>query len=102
MAITTVIAATTAAISDKSPRYNANGSGEVSMSAFGLAGAETITPYMGGGATWQAIFDTSGTQVKLTATKPQLSLPAGFIYAFDKDATVAAVELMVARTYDED
>lgn len=102
MSAVTVIAATTAAISDKSPRFTANGEGEISMSAFGLAGAETITPYMGGGATWQAIYDSSGTQVKLTATKPQLTLPAGFPYAFDKDATAAAVALIVARTDSED
>lgn len=102
MTATTVIAATTSAISDKSPRYNANGAGEISLSAFGLAGAETITPYVGGGATWQAIYDSSGTQVKLTATKPQLTLPAGFPYAFDKDATAGAVSLVVARTVSED
>lgn len=102
MAVETVIAATTAAISDKSPRYNANGSGEVSFNATGLATTETITPYTGGGATWQAVYDSAGAQVKLTATKPQLTLPAGFIYAFDKDATAASVSLMAARTYDTD
>lgn len=101
MPITTVILATTSAISDKTPRYDANGSGEISMSAFGLQGAETITPYMGGGANWQPIYDSQGVQVKLTATKPQLTLPAGFIYAFDKDATSAAVELAVSRSYDD-
>lgn len=102
MAIETVIAATTSAISDKSPRYNANGSGEINCIAVGLATTETITPYVGGGATWQAIFDSAGAQVKLTATKPQLTLPAGPIYAFDKDATAAAVALEVTRTYDVD
>lgn len=99
MASIPVIAATTSAIADKSPRYHANGSGEISMTAIGLATTETITPYIGGGASWQAIFDSSGVQVKLTATKPQLSLPAGHIYAFDKDATAAPVSLHVARTY---
>lgn len=99
---TTVIAATTAAISDKSPRFNANGQGEISMTAIGLATTETITPYVGGGATWQPIYDSAGEQVKLTATKPQLSLPAGFLYAFDKSATAAAVALLVARTYTDD
>lgn len=99
MSTTTVIAATTSAISDKSPRYHANGSGEVSFSATGLAGAETITPYVGGGATWQAVYDSTGTQVKLTATKPQITLPAGLPYAFDKDATAAAVSLHAGRTY---
>lgn len=102
MAITTVIAATTSAISDKSPRFDANGAGEVSMVAVGLATTETITPYIGGGATWQPIYDSAGTQVKLTATKPQLSMPAGFIYAFDKDATAAAVALFVSRSFEEE
>lgn len=98
---TTVIAATTAAISDKTPRFHANGSGEVSLTAIGLATTETITPYVGGGATWQAIFDSTGTQVKLTATKPQVTLPAGFIYAFDKDATAGATSLHAARDYPQ-
>jgi len=102
VSLTTVIAATTSAISDKSPRFNANGQGEISMSAVGLATTETITPYAGGGATWQPIFDSAGVQVKLTATKPQLSLPAGFIYAFDKDATASPVALLVARTFTDD
>lgn len=96
---TTVIKAQTTAIADKSPVYHANGSGEVSFTAVGLAGAETITPYVGGGATWQPIYDSAGVQVKLTATKPQLSLPASLPYAFDKDTTVAAVSLHAGRTY---
>lgn len=93
----TIIAATTAAIADKSQRFHANGPGEASFTAIGLAGAETITPYVGGGATWQAVYDSAGAQVVLTATKPQVTLPAGFIYAFDKSATAAAVQLLGAR-----
>lgn len=102
MAAVMIIAPTTSAISDKSPRFNANGSGDVSFSATGLATTETITPYVGGAATWQPIYDSSGTQVKLTATKPQLTLPAGFPYAFDKDATAGAVSLYAARSVEDD
>jgi hypothetical protein len=93
---TTVIAATTSAISDKSPRYHANGGQDVIAHATGLAGAETITPYIGGGSGWTAIFDSTGTQVKLTATKPQLVLAAGALYAFDKDATAGATSLQIS------
>lgn len=99
MATTTVIAATTSAISNKSPRYHANGAGEVAFTATGLATTETITPYVGGGAAWTAVFDASGTQLKLTATKPQLTLPGGCIYAFDKDATAGAVSLEASHNY---
>lgn len=96
---TQVIAATTAAISDKSPRYHANGSGEISFTATGLATTETMTPYVGGGNTWTPLFDSTGTQIKLTATKPQLTLPSGCIYAFDKDATAGAASLEASHNY---
>lgn len=96
---TTVIKATTLAISDKSPRYHANGSGEISFTATGLATTETITPYVGGGAAWTPVFDSAGAQVKLTATKPQLTLPAGCVYAFDKDVTAGAVSLEANHNY---
>lgn len=98
MSTTTVIAATTSAIADKSPRYHANAGRDVVASATGLAGAETITPYIGGGSGWTALFDSTGTQVKLTATKPQMVLAAGAIYAFDKDATAAATSLQVSSS----
>lgn len=99
---TLVIAATTSAISDKSARFHANGSGDVSMTAIGLADAETITPYIGGGAEWQEVYDGAGEQVVLTATKPQLTLPAGFLYAFDKSVTAGAVSLIVTRSYEDE
>lgn len=99
MATETIIAATTGAISNKTPRYHATGNGSVSFTATGLATTETITPYVGGGAGWTALFDSSGTQIKLTATKPQLVLPAGCIYAFDKDATAGATSLEASRNY---
>ena len=56
---------------------------------------------MGGGAAWTALFDSSGNQLKLTATKPQLVLPAGCIYAFDKDATAGAASLEASRNYQD-
>ncbi len=99
MATITVIAATEDAISDKTPRYHANGSGEVVFSATDLIGAETITPYIGGASSWTALYDSEGVQLKLTATKPQLVLPAGPIYAFDKSATENAASLEASHNY---
>lgn len=91
-----VIAPTQDAISDKSMRIMANGNGNVILSASGLAGAETMTPYIGGSNGWTAIYDAAGDQIKLTATKPQLTLPCGAIYAIDKDATAADAGLDAA------
>jgi hypothetical protein len=96
MSTTTVINATTSAISDKSPRYHANGGRDVIAHATGLATTETITPYIGGSAGWTALFDSNGTQIKLTATKPQMVLASGAIYAFDKDATAGAASLQIS------
>lgn len=98
MSTSTVIAATTAAIADKSPRYHANAGRDVIAHATGLAGAETITPYIGGGAGWTALFDSTGAQIKLTATKPQMVLAGGALYAFDKDATAGATSLQISSS----
>lgn len=91
MATTTVIAATTA--SKTKVTYTASPEGDVSFTASGLATTETITPYVGGSNGWTALYDSSGTQLKLTATKPQLTLAGGLPYAFDKDATAGATSL---------
>lgn len=92
MATETVIAAQTTAVTKA--KYNASAHvSEVSFTATGLATTETITPYVGGGAAWTPLYDSSGTQIKLTATKPQLVLPGGAHYAFDKDVTNGAASL---------
>lgn len=96
-----VIAPQTGAIADKSKRVNVNAGQEVQLTASGLATTETMTPYVGGpNGAWTAIFDSSGAQVKLTATKPQLSLPGGCHYAIDKDATAGAAGLDASITYN--
>lgn len=100
MSTTTVIAATQAAIADKSRRYHATGTGEVTFMAVGLAGAEEIDIFVGGGSAWVVATDSAGAAIKLTATEPQATLPAGgIIYALDKDATVANTEVLAARNY---
>lgn len=85
----TVIAPTQDAISDKSMRINANGNGNLILYASGLAGVEEMVPYVGGSNGWTPIYDAAGDQIKLTATKPQATLPCGAHYAIDKTATAA-------------
>lgn len=100
MATTTVIAATTAAISTKAPRYHATHAGEVTFSATGLGVGETITPFIGGGATWTQVRDSDGVAVTISDTKPQLTLPAGgCLYAFDKTSSSGAVSLEANPNY---
>lgn len=99
MATTTIIAATTAAISNKTPRYHAQHGGEVSFTATGLGAGETITPFVGGGATWTQVRDEAGAAVVISDTKPQLTLPAGCLYAFDKTSTAGAVSLEASPNY---
>lgn len=99
MASTQLIAPTTAATTNKSVKYMASAH-DVCFTAVGLAGAETIVPYVGGPSGWTALFDSTGTQIKLTATKPQLVLPGGGShYAFDKDATAGAAGLDVTAVH---
>ena len=56
---------------------------DVSFMASGLAGAETITPFVGGSNGWTPMYDDAGDQILLTATKPQLRTRPGIQYAFD-------------------
>lgn len=89
----TVIVPQTAAISDKSRRVMANGSGDVICMSNGLAGAETISVFVESGGAWTAVFDSAGVALTMTATRPQISLPGGAHYAFDKSATSGAAGL---------
>lgn len=99
MAMIPVIAPTTAAISNKSARFMA-ADGELVVTASGLAGAETVTPYVGGpNGAWTQVSDASGFTT-LTATKPQMTLPGGFHYAFDKSSSGANVGVDVAMSYN--
>lgn len=99
MAVTTVIKATTAAVLTGSEvKYNTHGLVETcAFLAKGLAGAEKITPLIGGSNGWQAIFE-DGVQVFLTATSPQISVLPGGHYGFIKDATAAAASLDALTT----
>lgn len=92
---TAVIAATTAAVSNQTP-YDAGPHSEVSFLAYGLAGAETITPYVATSGGWVQLYDSSGTAITMTATKPQLVLPGGPRYGFTKSATAGAAGLDAA------
>lgn len=93
---TMVIAPQTAAATKV--KYQA-GEGDVSFLASGLATTETMTPYVGGSNGWTPLYDSTGTQLKLTATKPQLVLPGNCHYAFDKDATAGAAALDAVQAW---
>jgi hypothetical protein len=100
VAVETIIAAQTGAAT-KTKYMAGNKTSKVSFTATNLATTETITPYVGGGAGWTPLYDSSGTQLKLTATKPQLELPGGCHYAFDKDATAGAASLEASPVYEQ-
>lgn len=97
MASTTVIAATTAAVSTQA-KFHAHGLVEsIAVIAFGLAGNEKVYIWVGTGAGWVALFEND-SQVTLTATSPQLSLLPGLHYGFTKDASSAPVSVEVMST----
>lgn len=97
MANTTVIAATTSAVSTKAT-FNAHGLVEsIAVIAFGLAGGEKVYIWVGTGSGWVALYEND-VQVTLTATSPQASLLPGLHYGFTKDATVAAASVDVMST----
>lgn len=81
-ATVTIINATTAAVADKQT-IDARWYESVVFAAPGLAGAEEVDIYIGGGAAW-------GVAGKLTASAQTLTLP-GAMYGIAKDATVASV-----------
>ena len=92
MATITVINPTTATAT-KVPFNTDSYREDVAFHASGLAGAETITPYVGGSAGWTGLYDEAGEQILLTATKPQMRVAPGAHYAFDKGATAGAAAL---------
>lgn len=96
--LTPVIAATTGAVATQVP-HEANPYAEVSYLAYGLAGAEEIVPFVATSGGWVALYDSSGTQIKLTATRPQLVLPGGPRYGFTKTATAGAAGLDAAPSF---
>lgn len=97
MSTTTLIAATTAAVATQ--RVYSAGPGEVTFTATGLAGAETFTPFSGGGAAWTQLFDSTGAAITLTATEPQITLPGGVVYGWTKSTTAGAASLEAHHSY---
>lgn len=98
MATNTIIAATTGAVATQVPFNMTNYVEPALIVASGLAGAEEIVPFVGGPNGWTPLYDSAGVQIKLTATKPQLSLAGGAHYGFTKTATAGAAALAAAVT----
>ena len=95
MAVTTVIKATTDAVATRAT-FNTSGlTQSVAFVASGLAGAEKITPWVGGANGWVALFE-DGAQVFLTVSSPQISVMPGLHYGFTKDATASPAGLDVS------
>ena len=91
---TTIIAKTTSAVATKVP-VDARGYDRVIISAPGLAGAEEVLVYKGGGEDWATFAMPDGTtQAKLTAANQSIELPAA-MYGVTKAATAAAVAVTV-------
>ena len=94
MASITVIAPATGAVANTTNEVNSAGYDAVTVSCPGLATTEEVDIYVktAGG---YAIFGVVGTAWKLTATIQAISLPAGPVYAFAKDATAGAAGVYV-------
>lgn len=89
-ATTTVINATTSAVTTKAT-LDARAYDRVLLSAPGLAGAEEVDIFLGGGKDWATFTLPDGTTpAKLTATNMSLEVPGGY-FGIVKDATVASV-----------
>lgn len=99
MPVTTVIAATTSAVSNGSQaKFNAHGLTEsIAAVAFGLAGGEKVYVWVGSGAGWGPLYEND-LQITLTATSPQVSLLPGLHYGFTKDASGSPVSVEVMST----
>lgn len=89
---TTVIAKTTSAVASQVP-IDARGYDRVILTAPGLAGAEEVIVYKGGGEAWGTFTMPDGTtQAKLTATNQSIELP-GAMYGVTKTATAGSVQV---------
>ena len=97
MAAVDLIAATTDAVTTKRAFHTSNYE-RVQITAFGLAGAEEVDIFFGGGADWEVLADLTGTPLKLTNTINSIEVAAGPLYAVTKDATVGAASVQINLT----
>lgn len=94
MATFPLIAPTTSSKANTTNEVDTSTFTTVVVSAPLLAGAEEVDIYVKGPDGY-AIFGIVGTASKLTASVQAIELPAGPLYAFAKDATVASAGVYI-------
>lgn len=90
MSTVTLINPTTDAVTAHAPIDARGNYDTVTLHATGLAAAEEVDIFIGGGPDWVTAVAPGGTAAaKLTAALPMITLPAA-LYGVTKDATAAA------------